>query len=287
MIMQRMMRVLVVTGTLTAMGVLAGCGLLDGQATVQPIYVTATFDITDTPVPPPATETPVIQLATAGPTAVIATVTPNPLLAQISTIPTGTATAQATQAATLTPSFTMTYTESPAPTGVAGQPVAAGACLAQPAGGFGAIYGRDPQLQAALGCPVSVNFAINSATQDFENGRMVWVSQFADVPAEVIYAVFNNGTYGRYDDTWLEGVDPESGGETAPGGKQAPVRGFGKVWRSNPGVQGGLGWGLTGEAGTSGQIQRFERGEMLWIASLNQTFIFIGGASWRADGTPF
>ncbi|MBX3085639.1 MAG: hypothetical protein KF716_28640 [Anaerolineae bacterium] len=283
MIMQRTTQVVMFMGVLVAMGVMAGCGLLDPQATVQPIYVTATFAATE---PPSATETPVIQVATEGPTQVISTVTPNPLLAQISTLPTGTATARATQPATLTPSFTVTYTESPAPTGVAGL-VAAGACLAQPAGGFNTIYTHDPALQASLGCPVSTSFAINSATEDFENGRMVWVSQLADVPAEVIYAVFNNGTYGRYDDTWIEGVDPESGGGTPPAGKVAPIRGFGKVWRVNPGVQGGLGWALTGEAATNGQIQRFERGEMLWVASLNQTFIFVGGASWRADGTPF
>jgi hypothetical protein len=59
------------------------------------------------------------------------------------------------------------------------------------------------------------------------------------------------------------------------------------VWRSNPPVRGGLGWALGAEAGTSAQIQRFERGEMVFVAAVGQTFIFVGGANWRTDPTPF
>jgi serine/threonine-protein kinase len=116
---------------------------------------------------------------------------------------------------------------------------------------------------------------------------MVWASQYADQPIEVIYALYNNGTYQRYVDDWVEGIDPMAGAENPPAGKLAPIRGFGKVWRINPPVQQGLGWATTNENGTSGQIQRFERGEMIFVAALNQTFIFIGGTTWRLDGTPF
>ncbi|MBX3065660.1 MAG: hypothetical protein KF726_21970 [Anaerolineae bacterium] len=263
---------------------LTSCEGLNPPATVEVVYITATPLPTDTPI---ASETPVIGgAATPDLTlaAVVATWTPNPALAQISTLPTSTPTPPASKQPTLTPSFTITFTDSPAPTTDALQP---SACVVPAAGGFAAIFTRDTAIQAALGCPISGAFAINSATQDFENGRMVWISQFADVPAEVIYAVFNNGAYGRYDDTWVEGVDPLSGGEAAPAGLTEPIRGFGKVWRANPAVRSTLGWARSAEAGTTAQIQRFERGEMVFIASLGQTIIFVGGTSWRAETTPF
>ena len=116
---------------------------------------------------------------------------------------------------------------------------------------------------------------------------MVWVSQFGQGGNRVIYALYKNGTYQRYDDTWVENVDPESTGETAPAGKLTPVRGFGKVWHNNATVKNGLGWALNSEVGTTGEIQRFERGEMVFVASQGQTYIFIGGTSWRMSSTGF
>lgn len=290
---RRLGRLGVMLSVMLIAGLGAGCVPTPPATTVTPIFVTATLEPAIA-LAPTITATPVIQLATGSNGANSAlptlffTVTPNPLLAQISTLPTGTATELPPNPPTLTPSFTITFTDSPAPTGIAGVAASGNtACIAAPAGGFNAIYSRDPALQAALGCPVSTAFAIASATQEFENGRMVWVSQFADVPAEVIYALNNNGSYGRYDDTWVEGVDPIAGGESPPAGRTAPIRGFGKVWRDNQAVRGGLGWGTTNEAGTGAQIQRFERGEMIFIGSLNQTLILVGGVNWRADATPF
>jgi hypothetical protein len=118
---------------------------------------------------------------------------------------------------------------------------------------------------------------------------MLWASQFGDITTKEIYALFSNGTYQRYDDTWFDGKDPETTGETAPAGLNTPVRGFGKVWHNNPAVKTSLGWATNTEVGTSGEIQRFEHGEMLFVASLKQTFIFISGttSTWRANGTAF
>jgi hypothetical protein len=105
----------------------------------------------------------------------------------------------------------------------------------------------------------------------------------------MIYVVYNNNTFQRYTDSWFEGADPESTGEIAPAGRMTPIRGFGKVWHNNAAVKNGLGWASGPEAGTPGQIQRFERGEMLFVASIGQTFVFVGSGAgtWRSDGTPF
>ena len=258
--------------------VFSGCSALGPRPTTTPIFVTAT----------PIAELPTLS-PTPGNTDVVA---PTPgsesttTSAAFPTLPTSTNTSAPTQKPTLTPSFTPTSTDTPAPTQKAATALK---CTGAPQGGFAAVWSKDPALQKAIGCAVTAAVAINSASLNFDNGKMLWASQLADTPTKVIYVLYNNGTYQRYNDTWFEGTDPESTGEIAPAGKITPVRGFGKVWHNNPAVKSGLGWATGTEAGTPGQIQRFERGEMLFVAALGQTFIFVGGTtnSWRADGTPF
>ncbi len=254
---------------------LTGCGILDQRPTVTPIFVTAT----------PVAQEP-SQAPTPNTTAVLAPTPESTATSSLPTLEPATKTPPPTQAPSLTPSFTITYTDSPAPSQPTGMPVK---CTAAPQGGFGMIYGKDPALQRSLGCAVGAAVAINSASLSFENGQMLWASQFGDAPTKMIYVLYKNGTYQRYPDTWFEKSDPESTGEIAPAGKLTPVRGFGKVWHNNPAVKSGLGWATNQEVGTPGQIQRFERGEMLFVATLGQTFIFISGTTsiWRADSTPF
>lgn len=266
----------------------AGCsnnGVTLG-ATSTPIFVTAT--------PPQLPPTPQIEPVI---TAVISTAVPGAettlslvdlMPTAVAGVPTNTATPLPTTAPTLTPSFTVTLTETITPTGArvvfAGNTfggagfAGTGGCTS-PSGSFAAIYGADPALASALGCALSAAVPINGALQEFENGRMVWTSQLADVPGEFIFAAFNNGTYGRYADTWTDGQDV--GYDNVPAGRLGPMRGFGKVWRENQGVRDGLGWALYGENGSTAQIQRFERGEMVFLVGTNQTYVFIANQSWR------
>ncbi len=251
----------------------AGCGALGRRPTPEPIYVTAT-PAPDTATPTPG-NTPVLGPTPASTTTSVAFV-----------VPTATQTQLPTRTPSLTPSFTATFTDTPVATQKAGAPLK---CTTAAEGGFGAIFGGDVALQRVIGCPQSSAVAINSAVQPFDNGRMLWASQLGDVPTKVIYVLYNNGTYQRYTDTWVEGVDPVTTGENPPPGRVTPIRGFGKVWHNNAAVKSGLGFATGPESGTGGQIQRFERGEMLFVAGLGQTFIFVGGttSTWRAMSTPF
>ncbi len=236
-------------------------------ATQAPVTITATNDATTT--------------ALFGPTATSDLPSWTPL-------PTATPLPPPTVASTLTPSFTPEFTEtaSPkAPTGIA-QTVAAQTCANMPANGFTTLFQRDAQVSAALGCPQSQPVAISSAIEPFERGSMLWASALADQPVKTIYVLYANGSYQRYPDTWQDGVDPSDTGVSAPSGRFAPIRGFGKVWHSNPAVQHGLGFALRLDAGTSGEIERFARGEMLYVAQQNQTYIFANG-TWRTDPTRF
>ena len=79
----------------------------------------------------------------------------------------------------------------------------------------------------------------------------------------VIYAIFDNGQYRRFPDTWVDGVDPSSGGETPPSGLIEPIRGFGKVWRANPDVRSALGWARAPEQGEDLSLLPFDRGQVI------------------------
>lgn len=273
-------------------GLLSGCGLLqDAPPTVTPIYITATPEpvivpivATETPAATPVlAETSAALLPTRGPERT-ATFTPPPPITQ-------------------TPTFTPTATDTPvtpgpvvyapvggvAGAGGAGIAIGSGSgssggtgCASVPGGALGALYQSDPSIAVAIGCPLAgAPNAVDSAYQPFQNGLMVWVA----APGQsLIYALYGNGTYQRFNDTFLEGVDPSSGGAIPPPGLLEPVRGFGKVWRENPSARDTLGWALTGESGGTAEILLFERGEMLRVPQSGQTYILITGApgTWSA-----
>jgi hypothetical protein len=91
----------------------------------------------------------------------------------------------------------------------------------------------------------------------------------------IIFAIYANGSYQRFSDTWQEGLDPVSNNLAPPEGLIEPIRGFGKVWREGPGVSQNLGWANSGENGGSAALQTFERGEMLFNSSSGQTYILL------------
>jgi hypothetical protein len=125
---------------------------------------------------------------------------------------------------------------------------------------------------------------MNSAAQAFERGVMMWL----EVSPAGIYALYNTGRFGRYDDTFNAAVDPISGGEVPPAGLKEPVRGFGKVWRSFPEVRGGLGWAVNDESGGTATVQPFERGVMAYLPQRGEIVVLvydpgtISGGTWRS-----
>ncbi len=257
----------------------AGCGVFrETPPTVTPIYITATS--VHLVVPIVATETP-------SPTSVLAATS----AVMLPTAGTPTLTPSALPPITMTPTFTPTATDTPVPPGAVNYaPVggfgAAGVvtCATAPQGIFATIIQNDANLQAALGCPLSgVASVVSSAYQPLQNGLLIWVSALGTQPQPAIYALYNNGTYQRFNDSWREG-DTVSSGAIPPDGLLEPVRGFGKVWRESPGLRDALGWAMTGEVGGSATIQLFERGEMIAMTQTGQTYILITGTpgTWTA-----
>jgi hypothetical protein len=94
----------------------------------------------------------------------------------------------------------------------------------------------------AIKCPLTHDY-VWAAYEPFEGGHMVWRSD-----TRQIYVLYDDATYETYEDTWNEG-DPIGIEGTPPPGLSSPVRGFGKLWASQPGVREKLGWAAAAEDG--------------------------------------
>ncbi|MCL4870440.1 MAG: hypothetical protein KJ063_15860 [Anaerolineae bacterium] len=96
-------------------------------------------------------------------------------------------------------------------------------------------------------CPAGPAIVSPGAEQPFEHGRMVWVQG-----EDRIYVLFADGSsphWYPYEDLWDPG-DPEIDPTIIPPpGYYQPQRGFGLVWREQPGVRARLGWATEPEMG--------------------------------------
>lgn len=147
--------------------------------------------------------------------------------------------------------------------GRANQPAPPQSCSITPVLGFGDVWAKYATVRSTLGCATRPEGPVWLGEQTFERGKMFWRQDTA-----TIYVLYSDGTWQQFADTWHAG-DPEVDTSiTAPAGLYQPKRGFGKVWRDNPGVRSGLGWGTIEERGLNGAIQPFERGLMLWSPQL-------------------
>ncbi len=160
-------------------------------------------------------------------------------------------------------------------------------CALPPPGGLGGALAADPALAQMIGCPQGSTYSTTTAVQAFEHGSMIYVQS-----PSAIYVLTLDGRFHRFDDTWVSGVDPDTGGETPPLGLIEPKRGFGKVWRLNLDVRGSLGWGVTEEQGAAGTYQGFDHGRALFLPQRGDTILLIddpggAGGTWRALPTSF
>ncbi len=147
-------------------------------------------------------------------------------------------------------------------------------CPHPPPSPFAGVVVANPALTQLIGCPIGeppLTIMFGGAYQPFEHGAMLWLG----TTPSAIYALYNNGTLARYDDTFVQGVDPDNIGQTPPAGLLAPIRGFGKVWMNNPAVQSGLGWATQNEQGLDVVVQEFTQGRMLHIPAQNRIYIFM------------
>jgi hypothetical protein len=161
------------------------------------------------------------------------------------------------------------------------------ACAALPGGAVGAFLTSDPAFAAQLGCALGAPLETAGAAQSFERGLMIYRAAAVPGAPGTIEALSSDGRFSRYVDTWISGIDPDSGNLAPPPGLVEPIRGFGKVWRSDGALMARLGWALAGEQGVALTVQAFERGAAIYVPSQNTTYLLADDAvgapagSWR------
>ena len=129
----------------------------------------------------------------------------------------------------------------------------------RPAGPLASLWEASDQTQSDLGYALQETAAsIPAAYLSFERGMLIWRGDNRS-----ILVLFDDGAWKVYPDTFEEGEPEFDAALSAPGGLQQPMRGFGKLWRTEAEVRERLGWALDEEQGYSGFIQQFERGFLL------------------------
>lgn len=136
-----------------------------------------------------------------------------------------------------------------------------------------------------FGCPIPGQDyqRTQGAQARFERGEMYWINLRGGRGTifVIIYGPNNTVSYRRFDDTWSEG-QPENSGLTPPQGLVEPSRGFGKIWREQPGIRDALGWALESEQGVIMNYQAFERGAI--FQTMNDQYSFIRIWQFYPDG---
>jgi uncharacterized protein with LGFP repeats len=87
---------------------------------------------------------------------------------------------------------------------------------------------------------------------------MIW-----RVDMKLIYVLHADGSLGYYIDSWDESQPADDPAQAPPDRLYRPVRGFGKLWRTEVGLASKLGWALAPEQSYEMLFQQFEGGTML------------------------
>jgi DNA-binding beta-propeller fold protein YncE len=186
------------------------------------------------------------------------------------------------------PSPTPTRTPSPYPTGtgtpavkkptatitIAAQPTKMSCAINPPPGVAQKIT---PQNASRLGCALEPAKDINFAVQQLQNAEMFWKED-----EKKIYVLYNDKTWAAYDDTWESSQPVDScPNVTVPAGALKPIRGFGKIWCTTPGVRAKAGDAVTGEFGLyPATTEKFERGR-IFGGPVGQLFALFSDARWE------
>lgn len=129
-------------------------------------------------------------------------------------------------------------------------------------------------------CPARAALFSEGAVQYFENGLMIWME--AEDHIYVLFGDTSSPKWKRFVDSWEEGEPEDDPTITPPEGLYQPVRGFGLIWREEPGVRERLGWAVEEEAGFSTAVQRTS------YAKYNETYVLApDGQIWHllAEGS--
>lgn len=148
-------------------------------------------------------------------------------------------------------------------------------CPQPPAAGLAPLL-VDLTVAERLGCPRAEAIMVNAAWQPFEGGHLLWNGDL-----RLIYILRPNNRWSSADDIWRDGDPAFDASLTPPEGRFQPVRGFGQVWRTQPGVQDDLGWASAEEDGFTAQAQPFDGGQVWHDPEQDRFFILFSDGTYQ------
>jgi hypothetical protein len=160
------------------------------------------------------------------------------------------------------------------PVGPTATPTTVPSCGITPILGFGQVWNAHADVRTRLGCPTEPEISTWSAEQTLISGYMFWRGDL-----RLIYALYDNGTWESFVDTWYEGDLEWDPTIIPPAGYIQPKRGFGKVWREQAGVKDKLSWASAEERGLHATWQGYDGGMMLWSAA-HGVFVLYNDGTW-------
>jgi hypothetical protein len=89
-------------------------------------------------------------------------------------------------------------------------------------------------------CPLAAPVTGAAAFQKFERGAMIWFG-----PDKVIFTIYDQGkkpNWNHFPDEYADGMQDLDPSLVAPEGMAQPIRGFGLIWRTKPGLRDRVGW---------------------------------------------
>ena len=132
-------------------------------------------------------------------------------------------------------------------------------------------------------CPSGPSILTDGAEEHFEHGLMLWVKA-----QDSIYVLFDDGAqpaWKAFGDEWDESEPESDPSIVPPAGLYQPLRGFGLIWREEPGIRDRLGWAVDVEVGYPTAIQRTSRPKynVIYVGALGDGVWELGpeGSNWR------
>jgi hypothetical protein len=131
---------------------------------------------------------------------------------------------------------------------------------------FLTLWEGSEEARALLGCPTGSPQPVGGVFQTYEHGVMFWresdksIFVLSDASGQ---QSDSGGSWWRLDDTFEEGEPESDPSLVPPDGLLQPVRGFGKVWRSNGFIREATGWATAPEQAAESTWLDFEGGWMM------------------------
>jgi serine/threonine protein kinase len=148
------------------------------------------------------------------------------------------------------------------------------ACQYQMADEFNRFFSQEATVSEQLGCPKDVPTDLSFEIQYFQTGMAL-----GRLDKSTVYIrYFSNDEWEQREHDWRDGMREASDDPRLQSPREElfqPVRGIGQIWAESLFVQQALGWATAPPEKTSGVLQSFEGGLLIYNSEKQETILFL------------